>query len=182
MTIVWVLRSAIGAVLIVSAAGKLVDLPGFGVVISRLLHLRPESLSVRYLALGVCLVELVLGVASASALMIRSVDVAIAALLAVMLAITVYGAVRYPAQECHCFGALDDSRFGWTSVLRDSALLAAAVVVSTQADSDGAAGAAALVRILSALGALLLAVAVTQVGNALRGTGSPADDPLAVSR
>ncbi len=120
------LQVAVGLVLVGAGATKLVDLPGFT---ATLVGLGIGEAPARVGARLVAVTELGLGAASVAGIGLRVVNLAVLALMLAFLAVAAAAARWRPQVRCRCFGALSESRFGSTTVVRSLGLVAVSAVV-----------------------------------------------------
>jgi hypothetical protein len=120
------LRLFLGLVLLATAAGKLLDVPGFAEVL-RTYQAFPDA-ALRPLALAVPLVELALAVWLFSGRRLAAAA-ALAAVLhgiyAIWAAATLLRGLRVP--NCGCFGVFFARPLGWRTVAEDGVLLGLSV-------------------------------------------------------
>jgi putative oxidoreductase len=129
--IVTVMRLALGGLFVVAGALKLRDPAGFAQEIANY-QLAP-ALS-PYLAIGLPMIELVAGLAVLAPLVAwrRAGALAIAGLMVMFLVATLAVLARGVNVDCGCFGT-GSGPVGWSTVLRDLALLGLAVLLAVPA-------------------------------------------------
>lgn len=127
-------RDSIGALLVCSGGAKLADVAGFA---RTLTGLRFPSQFAGFGAKAVASSELVLGSCVLAGLAPRVVNWLLFAAMTVMLAVASLAARWRPGVECRCFGALSESRFTRTSVIRAGILGLIAGMVAIGAEFGG---------------------------------------------
>jgi hypothetical protein len=126
------LRFALGAVLLVTAAGKLLDIPGFADVL-KTYEAFPDAILLP-LALAIPLAELALGLWLFSGRFLAAAAIAAVVmhfLYAVWSAVSVLRGLRL--SNCGCFGVFWPRPLGWSTVLEDLVLMAASFALATLA-------------------------------------------------
>jgi hypothetical protein len=120
------LRFAIGAILLATAVGKLLDIPGFVRILAQYRALPEEALMP--LATAVPVAELVLAVWLFSGRRLAAAalaSVGLHAAYAVWSAAAVLRGLKLP--NCGCFGVFLARRLSWSTVVEDLVLVAASV-------------------------------------------------------
>jgi hypothetical protein len=118
------LRFALGGILLVSAAGKLVDIPGFMAVL-KTYKAFPDSILL-LLALGVPLAELAIALWLFSGRFLAAAaltSVVMHFLYAVWAAVSVLRGLRLA--NCGCFGVFWPRALDWSTVAQDLVMMAA---------------------------------------------------------
>jgi hypothetical protein len=126
------LRFAIGAILLVSAAGKLLDIAGFTDVL-KTYEAFPDAILLP-LALTIPLDELALALWLLSGQFLAAAAITSAAmhfLYAVWSAVSILRGLRL--SNCGCFGVFWPRKLGWTTVAEDLVLMAASFALATLA-------------------------------------------------
>jgi hypothetical protein len=126
------LRFAIGAVLLMSAAGKLVDIAGFSSVL-KTYEAFPDAILLP-LAVAIPLAELALALWLFSGQFLAAAAVTSVVMhfvYAVWSAVSVLRGLRL--SNCGCFGVFWPRPLGWTTVAEDLVLLAASFALVTLA-------------------------------------------------
>ena len=165
MTAGLVLRDFLATAFIIAAGAKGADVQGFSKTLTALGLYRLGS-RLRYLvAATFILAEGVLGIATASAMWTRLVDVANLAITAGFVVVTGTALIRGASTKCRCYGALSGTVFTLPGLLRSLFLFAVAVGAVVL----GYPGEALSTQTLFVLAAyVLLAVAAAQASTALQ--------------
>jgi putative oxidoreductase len=119
-------RLALGALFIWAAMTKVPDMAAFAQDVANY-RVVPPAL-VPFVAAAVVGIELLAGIALVSGFLARPGAIVIAALLAVFTAFIAQALLRGIDLRCGCFGG--DEPASWWTVLRDLAMLAAALAVA----------------------------------------------------
>ena len=133
--IVLACRLVLGALFIWAAIAKLPDMAAFAQDVANY-RVVPAAL-VPFVAAAVVGIELLAGIALVSGWNSRAAAVVIAALLAVFTGFIAQALLRGIDLRCGCFGG--DEPASWWTVLRDLAMLAAALAVARGAPETGGA-------------------------------------------
>ncbi len=127
--LVLVVRAGLAAVLVAAGAAKLADTQSFAATLLGLGVPAQQGHVARKLSIAVPIVEVGLGLVSASGLWRPAVDVAILLLFMGFSVVVAVALRRAPEVTCRCFGALSDSQFSVKGLMRSLLLTAAAIVV-----------------------------------------------------
>jgi hypothetical protein len=120
---------ALGLVLLTAGAAKLGDLQSSAFVLARISNQRISSAVASRLSATISLCEALLG-AALLADWPRPWNLLLAlALVSMLFAVSVYGAVVFGGENCSCFGPLQSGKFGPREVTTDAVLLAVAVLL-----------------------------------------------------
>jgi len=119
-------RVALGALFLWAALSKLPDMEGFAQDVANYRIL--PALLVPYVAAAVIGIELLAALALISGVMARPAALAVAGLLTAFIAFLAQALSRGLDLRCGCFGS--DELASWWTVVRDAAMLAAALVVA----------------------------------------------------
>lgn len=123
----WTARLVVGGMFLWAAIGKLRDPAAFALSITNY-RILPESL-VGWCALMVPWIEVVAAAALLTGWGKRGGALIIAAMLVVFTGAITQAILRDINIDCGCFGSATQARVGWSSVLRNLALLAASLLV-----------------------------------------------------
>ena len=126
------LRLALGALFLWAALTKLPDMNAFAQDVANY-RVLPAGL-VPWVAAAVVGIEMVAGLALLIGLAVKPAAVTVTGLLAVFVVFLVQALLRGIDLRCGCFGG--DEPASWWTVARDLAMLAAAIVVTTQSGSS----------------------------------------------
>ena len=159
-------KSALAALLLVAGGAKLADLRGFAATVRLFLPARPLRRAVRWIACGVALGELGLGVASLSAPSVGWLNPVIFAVGCGFVAVAAVGFALHRGRSCRCFGALSRRGFDLAALARSVGIAALAALAT------GRAGPSSLQltpvqRVLLGLGGCVLALAAGTAARAL---------------
>lgn len=121
-------KASLAMLLLVAGLSKAADLDGFRQSLALVVP-RFAGTAAGMLAVGIAGTELLVGGLSLALPALGLTDVAVLALCAGFLAVSVIGSWRHRGASCRCFGALSDQRFGAESVIRSVVLLTAAAIV-----------------------------------------------------
>jgi hypothetical protein len=158
------LAALLALVLLGAGGAKLADLGGFATSLVRLGLPEPWS---RPAARLVAAAEVGVGGLSLAGVAPGLVSVLVLGLTVGFVATAGYAARWRPEVRCRCFGALSESRFGRTSVLRSALLAVAAGVVVAAGDARGGGPHGAVETVLLLGLAVLFSVACAAAANAV---------------
>jgi hypothetical protein len=159
-------KALLAAMLIVAGGAKLADLASFTSVIRLFLTFHIPRRIAFWIAGGVAIAELALGLASVSSPAVDSANVLVFALACAFSLTSIMGYVFHRGQSCRCFGALSARQFDVMGVLRSIAIAGVAAFAMADTNSSlvrvGLAG-----RFLLLLGGAVLAVAAFTAARSL---------------
>jgi hypothetical protein len=152
--------------LIVAGGAKLADVASFAIIIRLFLAFRFPKRTAVWIAIGVALAELALGLASISSPAVESVNVLVFTLSCAFSLTSIMGFVFHRGQSCRCFGALSARQFDAMGVLRSIAITGVAAFSMPDTNSSlvhvGLTG-----RLLLLLAGAMLTVAAFTAARAL---------------
>jgi uncharacterized membrane protein YphA (DoxX/SURF4 family) len=119
-------RVAAGAIWLAAGVAKALDFTAFETQV-RAYDVLPGQL-VTWVAYGLPLVEIVLGVYLVAGLLTRPAAVLSCALMAILIAVEAQAWARGLVLDCGCFGTLVQERVGPATVARDAALAVPSVL------------------------------------------------------
>jgi hypothetical protein len=163
-------KAAVAVLLLASGGAKLADLAGFAGTIRLFVPTRAPArvlLAARYAAVTITAAELLAGAVSLCWPALTWINLVVLALSCGFAVVAGLGYARHRGRPCHCFGALARRGFGLASLLRATAILAAAAVACVPVHPPTQLDFALALHLLLLAGAALMAAAAAAAAKAL---------------
>lgn len=169
------LKVSLALMLLSAGVAKLADFSNFTLTVRLFLPRDTPELAARGVAGLVILAEAAVGAISFVVPFVRGIDVGVFTITCLFVIVAIFGYLFRRGAACRCFGQLSRRSFDLKAIARAVAICCFAAVVATNAASLSAETLSTTVRVLTALTAVMIALAVytaSRVLVAMNRTGS----------